>query len=45
MANQSATRVTYTNISNTHFTWQGEKSDDGKAWSEFMVIECYRSQE
>ncbi|MCI0335624.1 MAG: hypothetical protein L0228_20640 [Planctomycetes bacterium] len=27
-----------------HFTWRGEKSDDGKAWCEFMVIEAYRSK-
>jgi hypothetical protein len=26
------TRATYTSISNTHFTWRGEKSDDGNAW-------------
>jgi hypothetical protein len=45
VAGHAYTRVTYTNISKTHFTWQGEKSDDGKAWNEFMVIECYRSQE
>lgn len=37
--------VTYTNISKTHFTWRGERSDDGKAWSEFMVIEADRSKE
>jgi hypothetical protein len=39
------TRATYTNISKTHFTWRGEKSEDGKAWSEFMVVEAYRSRE
>ena len=39
------TRATYTNISKTHFTWRGEKSDDGKTWSEFMVVEAYRSKE
>lgn len=39
------TRATYTNISETQFTWRGEKSDDGKEWSEFMVIEAYRHQE
>ncbi len=33
------------NISKTHFTWRGEKSDDGKAWSEFVVVEAYRSEE
>ena len=38
------TRATYTNISTMHFTWRGEKSDDGKSWSEFMVIEAYRSK-
>jgi hypothetical protein len=36
------TRATYTNISETHFTWRGEKSEDGKAWSEFMVVEADR---
>src|SRR5262245_57040611 len=39
------TRPTYTNISKTHFTWRGEKSGDGKAWSDFMVVEAYRSKE
>lgn len=39
------TRATYTNISERHFTWRAEKSDDGKTWSEFMVVEVYRSQE
>jgi hypothetical protein len=43
MAAQAYTRATYTNIAETHFTWRGEKSDDGKAWSEFMVVEAYRS--
>jgi hypothetical protein len=38
------TRATYTNISDAHFTWRGEKSDDGKAWSEFVVVEAYRSK-
>ena len=38
------TRATYTNISKSHFTWRGEKSDDGKVWSEFMVVECHRSK-
>jgi len=39
------TRASYTNISKTHFTWRGEKSDDGKSWTEFMVIECDRISE
>jgi hypothetical protein len=45
MAAHAYTRATYTNISQTHFTWRGEKSDDGKAWREFMVIEAYRTEE
>jgi hypothetical protein len=45
VAGHAYTRATYTNISKTHFTWRGEKSDDGKAWSDFMVVEAYRSKE
>jgi len=45
MADHAFTRVTYTNISNTHFTWRGEKSDDRNVWSEFMVVEADRSKE
>ena len=45
VAAQGYTRAAFTNISKTHFTWRGEKSDDGKAWSEFMVVECYRHKE
>ncbi len=44
-AQWSFTRATYTNISKAHFTWLGEKSDDGKSWTEFMVIECHRTGE
>jgi hypothetical protein len=44
VAAHAYTRATYTNISSTHFTWQGERSDDGMAWSDFMVVEAYRSQ-
>lgn len=44
VASHAFTRATYTNISANHFTWRGEKSDDGKAWEEFMVIESYRSK-
>ena len=39
------TRATYKKVSETHFTWRGEKSADGNAWSEFMVVECHRSRE
>jgi hypothetical protein len=42
MAAHAYTRATYTNISSTHFTWRGEKSDDRKSWSEFMVLEAER---
>jgi hypothetical protein len=37
------TRVTYTKVSGTHFIWRGEKSADGDAWSEFMIVECHSS--
>jgi hypothetical protein len=39
------TRATYANISESHFTWRGEKSDDGKAWSEFMVVQACRNKD
>ena len=42
VATHAYTRATYADISETHFTWRGEKSDDGNSWSEFMVVECYR---
>jgi hypothetical protein len=45
VAAHAYTRATYTNISEQHFTWRGEKSDDGTAWSEFMVVEVYRTTE
>lgn len=45
VAAHSYTRATYTNVSKTHFTWRGEKSNDGKTWSEFMVVEAYRTEE
>ncbi len=41
MAEHAYTRATYTNISRSRFTWIGGKSDDRKAWSEFMVIEAH----
>ena len=43
VATHTYTRAIYTNISQSHFTWRGEKSDDRRAWSEFMVVEAYRS--
>jgi hypothetical protein len=42
VAAHAFSRATYTNISENHFTWRGERSNDGKAWEEFMVIEAYR---
>jgi hypothetical protein len=42
VAAHAYTRVTYTVNSKTHFSWRGEKSDDGRTWSEFMVIEAHR---
>lgn len=38
------TRAIYTTHSTTHFTWRGQKSDDAKIWSEFMVVEADRSK-
>lgn len=45
VATHAYTRATYTNISENHFTWRGERSDNGKTWSEFMVVEVFRSKE
>jgi hypothetical protein len=38
------TRATYTNISENHFTWRGERPNDGNAWEEFLVIEVDRNR-
>ncbi len=43
VARHAFTRATYANISADHFTWRGQRSDDGKTWEEFLVIEAYRS--
>lgn len=45
MAAHRLTRATYTNFSANHFTWRGEKSNDGKTWEEFLVIEMERSKD
>jgi hypothetical protein len=42
VARHAFTRATYTNISADHFTWRGDRSNDGKTWEQFMVIELYR---
>lgn len=44
MVGHAFTRATYTNISDTHFTWRGEGSDDGVTWSDFMTIEADRDE-
>lgn len=43
MGAHALTRATYFDISDDHFTWRGERSDDGETWEEFLVIEAYRS--
>lgn len=45
MVAHAYTRATYTRISDTHFRWRGERSEDRKSWNEFMVIEAYRSKD
>ena len=44
LANHGLTRATYTNISPDHFTWRGERSNDGKIWEEFLVVDVRRDQ-
>lgn len=39
---QAVTRATYVRRSPSHFTWRGERSSDGTAWEEFLVIEAHR---
>lgn len=39
------TRVTFSNMTKSHFTWSSERSlDQGKTWAEFMVIEASRAK-
>jgi hypothetical protein len=45
VAGHAYTRAIYTNISQSHFTWRGERSEDGKCWDEFMVLDAYRSDQ
>lgn len=45
LAAHSLTRATYAHISPHHFTWRGERSHDGAAWEEFLVIEAARVAE
>jgi hypothetical protein len=44
-APDALTRVTFSNITESHFTWTSERSlDQGKTWAEFMVIEAHRTK-
>jgi hypothetical protein len=40
---QKYTRATYTSVSPAVFTWSGDKSDDRKNWTQFMLVECRRT--
>lgn len=42
VARHAFTRATYINISPDHFIWRGERSNDAKAWEEFLIIEAHR---
>lgn len=42
MAGHAYTRATYTSVDDSHFTWRGERSEDAKTWTEFMVVEALR---
>lgn len=42
VARHAFTHATYTHISTDHFTWRGDRSNDGKTWEEFLIIEVYR---
>jgi hypothetical protein len=44
VAEHAFTRATYTNISADHFTWRGDKSNDGKMWDPFLSLELHRSE-
>lgn len=41
-AGPGLTRATYTNVAPDHFTWRGERSSDGKAWEEFLMVDLNR---
>jgi hypothetical protein len=44
VAGHAFTRATYTNMSPEHFTWRGDRSNDGTTWEQFLVIELYRAE-
>jgi hypothetical protein len=41
-AGHGFTRATYTIVSDRHFIWLGDKSEDRRFWSEFMRVDAYR---
>ena len=43
VAAHALTRATYLDISESHFTWRGERSFDGESWEEFLVVEANRT--
>jgi len=44
-APDALTRVTFSNIAESRFTWSSERSyDQGKTWTEFMIIEAHRTE-
>ena len=43
IAAHALTRATYSNVTDDHFTWRGERSSDGTIWEEFLVVELYRT--
>jgi len=42
-AGHAYTRATLTSASPTHFTWRGEKSEDGETWEEWVFIAADRA--
>jgi hypothetical protein len=44
MGGHAYTRAVYTNISKSRFTWRGERSDDLRVWTKFMVVEAHREE-
>jgi len=44
VAAHALTRATYSSISGDHFSYRGERSNDGKTWDEFIAIEAYRNE-
>ncbi|HUX68072.1 MAG TPA: hypothetical protein VMV31_11355 [Terriglobales bacterium] len=44
VAGHAFTRATYTAVASDHFTWRGERSEEGERWEEFLVIEAHRRE-